>query len=104
MAMFGNRESDDDMSRDMSAILRRADAAERPPGAVVQMRPVSGGHGPPLENTAIWIRSLRYEDMMQMATEMHGIRASDPVDTPEQLARLVHAWAKATTEPSAGSE
>lgn len=101
--MFGNRDAniDDDMSRDMGAILRRADAADKPPGSVVQMRPVAQ-HRLPLENTAIWIRSLRYEDMMQMATEMHGIRASDPVDTPEQLARLVHAWAKATTEPREG--
>ncbi len=97
--MFGNRDAniDDDMSRDMGAILRRADAAGKPPGSVVQMRPVTS-HRPPLENTAIWIRSLRYEDMMQMATEMHGIKASDPVDTPEQLAKLIHSWAKATTE------
>ncbi len=97
MSVFGNRDSDDDMSRDMGAILR---AAERPSGAVVQMRQAGVSQRPPLENTAIWIRSLRYEDMMQMATEMHALKAGDPIDTPEQLAKLVHSWAKATTEPA----
>lgn len=53
-----------------------------------------------LENAAAWMRSLRYEDMMQMATEMHGIKATDAIDTPEQLAKLLHSWAKATTEPT----
>ncbi len=54
----------------------------------------------PLENVAAWLRSLRYEDMMQMSTEMHALKIDTPVETPEQLAKLLHAWAKATTEPT----
>lgn len=54
----------------------------------------------PLENVAAWLRSLRYEDMMQMSTEMHALKIDSPVETPEQLAKLLHAWAKATTEPT----
>lgn len=99
--MFGSRDADDlDMGRDMSEILKRA--AVEPRLEVVQMRPAAN-HRPPLEHTAIWMRSLRYEDMMQMATEMHAIKAGDAIDTPEQLAKLLHSWAKATTEPSQGN-
>ena len=79
------------------SIIESLAAANR--SAVVQMRPAASQRLP-LEHTACWIRSLRYEDMMQMATEMHAIKSNDPIDTPEQLAKLVHSWAKATTEPT----
>ena len=98
--MFGNREAID-LDKELSELAKRPSiveslaAANR--SAVVQMRPATN-HRSPLENTATWVRSLRYEDMMQMATEMHGIKADDKIDTPEQLAKLVHAWAKSTTE------
>ncbi len=95
--MFGNREVTDlDLSRDMSEILKRASVERR---EVVQMRPAAVQRSP-LEHAACWLRSLRYEDMMQMATEMHAIKSSDAVDTPEQVAKLLHSWAKATTEPA----
>ncbi len=96
--MFGNREANDlNMSRDMSEILKRASAAGS--RDVVQMRPAAVQRTP-LEHAACWLRSLRYEDMMQMATEMHAIKSSDAIDTPEQVAKLLHSWAKATTEPT----
>ncbi len=95
--MFGNREATDlDMNRDMSEILKRASVERRD---VVQMRPASVQRSP-LEHAACWLRSLRYEDMMQMATEMHAIKSGDAIETPEQVAKLLHSWAKATTEPS----
>ncbi len=96
--MFGNREVTDlDMKRDMSEILKRASVPER--RDVVQMRPAEVQRTP-LESVACWLRNLRYEDMMQMATEMHAIKSSDAIDTPEQVAKLLHSWAKATTEPA----
>lgn len=82
--MFGKDNTDD-----------TPNALSRP---VIQMRPTAVQRSP-LEQAAGWIRSLRYEDMMQMASEMHGIRAGDQIDTPEQVAKLLHSWAKATTEP-----
>ncbi len=95
--MFGNREVTDlDLNRDMAEILKRASVPER--REVVQMRPAAVQRSP-LEHAACWLRSLRYEDMMQMATEMHAIKSSDAIDTPEQVAKLLHSWAKATTEP-----
>lgn len=94
--MFGSRESADDLARDLDEAAARGRADRN---VVVQMRPAAS-HRTPLENTAAWIRNLRYEDMMQMATEMHGIKAGDTIDTPEQLAKLLHSWAKATTEPA----
>ncbi len=39
--------------------------------------------------------------MMQMAAELHGIQADDVVDTPEKVAKLLHAWARAVTEREA---
>ncbi len=96
--MFGNRDVTDlDLNRDMAGILKRASVPER--REVVQMRPAAVQRSP-LEHAACWLRSLRYEDMMQMATEMHAIKSSDAIDTPEQVAKLLHSWAKATTEPS----
>ncbi len=96
--MFGNREVTDlDLNRDMAEILKRASVPER--REVVQMRPAAVQRSP-LEHAACWLRSLRYEDMMQMATEMHAIKSSDAIDTPEQVAKLLHSWAKATTEPT----
>lgn len=84
MTIFGSRDDDTPKDNPMS----------RP---VIQMRPAAVQRTA-LEHAASWVRSLRYEDMMQMATEMHGIKADDPIDTPEQLAKLLHSWAKATTE------
>ncbi len=99
--MFGNREVTDlDLNRDMAEILKRASVEHR---EVVQMRPAAVQRSP-LEHAACWLRSLRYEDMMQMATEMHAIKSSDAIDTPEQVAKLLHSWAKATTEPTPESE
>jgi hypothetical protein len=99
--MFGNKEAVD-LDKEMSDAVKRPSIVESLAAAnrqVVQMRPAASQRLP-LEHTACWMRSLRYEDMMQMATEMHAIKSSDSVDTPEQLAKLLHAWAKVTTEPS----
>lgn len=101
--MFGKTDGAVDLDRDMGEMLRRPTIVERisaqnRPG-VVQMRAAASDRTP-LEHAACWLRSLRYEDMMQMATEMHGIKLDDLLETPEQLAKLLHAWAKATTEPS----
>jgi hypothetical protein len=99
--MFGNKEAID-LDKEMSDAVKRPSVIESLAAAnrqVVQMRPAASQRLP-LEHTACWMRSLRYEDMMQMATEMHAIKSSDSVDTPEQLAKLLHAWAKVTTEPS----
>ncbi len=90
--------TDADLSRDMGEILRRA-SIDPPSREVVHMRPAAVQRSP-LEHAACWLRSLRYEDMMQMATEMHAIKSSDGIETPEQLAKLLHSWAKATTEPT----
>lgn len=99
--MFGNKEAVD-LDKEMSDAVKRPSIVESLAAAnrqVVQMRPAASQRLP-LEHTACWMRSLRYEDMMQMATEMHAIKSSDSVDTPEQLAKLLHAWAKVTTEPN----
>lgn len=101
--MFGSNREAVDLDKEFGELSKRPSiidtlaAANR--SAVVQMRPAQIQRTP-LVNTACWLRSLRYEDMMQMATEMHAIKSSDSLDTPEALAKLVHAWAKATTEPS----
>lgn len=101
--MFGKSDPAIDLNRDMSEALRRPTIVQRIEESdrqrVIQMRAVASQRSP-LEHAACWLRSLRYEDMMQMATEMHGIKAGDAIDTPEQLAKLLHAWAKATTEPA----
>lgn len=87
--MFGRR---DDEEPDRKPL----DVTQFP---AIQTRPaVRQVQRPPLDHVAAWMRSLRYEDMMTMATELHGIRADDPADTPEKLAKLLHQWAKATTE------
>lgn len=103
--MFRNRDAADNLERDIGDALKRPTIVDRMASnnAVVHMRPTATQRLP-LEHTACWIRSLRYEDMMQMATDMHGIKAGDPIDTPEQLAKLIHAWAKATTEPGPDSD
>ena len=89
MNLFG-RDEPEDLDR------KPLDVTQFP---TIQTRPVVREvQRPPLDHVAAWMRSLRYEDMMQMATEVHGIRADDPVDTPEKMAKLLHAWAKATTE------
>ena len=101
--MAWNRDNTDALERDIGDALRRPTIVQRIQASerheVVQMRTAANQRSP-LEHAACWLRSLRYEDMMQMATEMHGIKAGDAIDTPEQLAKLLHAWAKATTEPS----
>lgn len=86
--MFGAKDTDD-----------RDDPMTRP---VIQMRPTAVQRSP-LEHAASWIRSLRYEDMMQMATEMHALKADDAIETPEQVAKLLHSWARATTESNGQS-
>ncbi len=101
--MFGKEAVDLDKEfGDMAKRPSIVEALRATNHAVVQMRPAQAAASQrmPLEHTACWIRSLRYEDMMQMATEMHAIKSGDPMDTPEQLAKLVHAWAKVTTEPT----
>jgi len=101
--MFGGNRDAIDLDKEFGDMAKRPSIIESLAAAnrqVVQMRPAASQRLP-LEHTACWIRSLRYEDMMQMATEMHAIKSNDPIDTPEQLAKLVHSWAKATTEPTA---
>jgi hypothetical protein len=102
--MFGKTDGAVNLDRDMSELLRRPTIVQRIQASerheVVQMRAAQSQRTTPLEHTAAWLRTLRYEDMMQLATEMHGIKAGDPIDTPEQLAKLLHSWAKATTEPT----
>ncbi len=99
--MFGKEAVD--LDKELGDMAKRPSVIDAMSAAnrhqVVQMRPAASQR-PPLEHTACWIRSLRYEDMMQMATEMHAIKSSDSLDTPEALAKLVHGWAKATTEPT----
>ncbi len=101
--MFGKTSESVDLDRDMSELLRRPTIVQRIQASerheVVQMR-AAANQRTPLEHAACWIRSLRYEDMMQMATEMHAIKSSDVIETPEQVAKLLHQWAKATTEPT----
>ena len=90
--MFGRRDEDSD--------VKPLDVTQFP---AVQTRPVvRQAQRSPLENVACWLRTLRYEDMMQLASEVHGIRGDDVPDTPEKMAKLLHAWAKATTEPMYG--
>lgn len=95
---MSTKPSTDNLDREFADMLKRPSVVMRD---VVQMRPTVSQRSA-LEHAAGWIRSLRYEDMMQMAAEMHGIKAADSVDTPEQLAKLLHSWAKATTEPRGG--
>ena len=89
----------DQMELSMSDILK---AANEP--RVVEMRPRvlpnerQPQRMPSIWNAASWIRSLTYEDMMQSATEMNAIRGEDVIDTPEKIAKLIHAWSKAVTE------
>ena len=104
--MFGKPDEAVNLDRDMSELLRRPTIVQRIQASerheVMQMR-AAANQRTPLEHAACWLRSLRYEDMMQMATEMHGIKAGDAIETPEQLAKLLHAWAKATTEPASST-
>ena len=88
-------------NRDSDAEPQRAVGVQDRPAVVMTAR-VQQLHRPPLDNVAAWMRSLRYEDMMQMAAEVHGIQAGDQIETPEQMAKLLHAWAKATTERDLG--
>ncbi len=105
--MFGAKESVD-LDKEFGDMAKRpsiVEALRETNRAVVQMRPSAVTvKRAPLEETACWVRSLRYEDMMQMATEMHAIKSSDSIDTPEALAKLVHGWAKATTEPTSSDD
>lgn len=90
----------DNLARDLDDAYKRGTVTPLK-DPVVQMRPaVTVVQRTPLENTAGWIRGLTYEGMMQMASEMHSIKSGDQIDTPEQLAKLLHSWAKATTEPT----
>lgn len=82
-----------------------ADTIQRMEGeigrTVVQLRtaPVVRKREFPSEyNSAWWMRSMRYEEMMQMARNMHAVKGLDPIDTPEQLAAWLIRWARLAQE------
>ena len=100
--MFGAKESVD-LDKEFGKMVDRPSIIESLAAAnreIVKMQPPAAHRRSPLEETATWIRTLRYEEMMQLATEMHAIKSGDAIDTPEALAKLLHAWAKVTTEPA----
>jgi hypothetical protein len=54
-------------------------------------------------NSAYWLRSMRYEEMMVMARNMYAQRGVEPIETAEQLAAWLIRWAKSAQENFATS-
>lgn len=105
--MFKRNGDNNEMEVGISEILARTKLDPRPRAVAIKEPEPEKSYQrqqfPSIWNAASWLRSLTYEDMMQVATEMNAIRAEDVIDSPEKFAKLVHAWSKATTDVPPGA-
>jgi hypothetical protein len=79
------------MERDIgTTVVALRERTERP---VVRRRETPSEY-----NSAYWMRSMRYEEMMVMARTMYAVKGSEPIETAEQLAAWLIRWAKLAQE------
>lgn len=86
--------------RSMTEILRAAEerpTRENTATPVVRLRQVQPQQQQvqfhPIHSAAYFLEILKYGDMMEVATELHALKADNPLASPEDIAKLLHQWA-----------
>lgn len=102
MGLFKNDKVEDEMRDSLDKALRDMQHRQHEESrSVVPTRPARPQPitlSSPIDFVAYYLESLKYGDMIEVATEMHALALDDPPKTAEDFARLFHRWALSRKE------